>query len=139
MGLAPVKVYLDSCIIIYWLEEHPQFSSAVRHAFETAGNRQFCVSPLVELECLVVPLRAANTPLIQRYENFFQQQIILDIEPLIYRLAADLRAQFRLKTPDALHLAIAHHYGCTEFWTNDDRLNEAATNKAINLFSSLSD
>ena len=22
MGLAPVKVYLDSCIIIYWLEEH---------------------------------------------------------------------------------------------------------------------
>ena len=135
MGLAPVKVYLYSCIIIYWLEEHPQFSSAVRHAFETAENRQFCVSPLVELECLVVPLRTANTPLIQRYENFFQHQIILDIEPLTYRLAADFRAQFRLKTPDALHLAIAHHCGCTEFWTNDDRLNEAAPNKAINLFS----
>ncbi|WP_008312680.1 type II toxin-antitoxin system VapC family toxin [Leptolyngbya sp. PCC 6406] len=136
MGVAPIKVYLDSCIVIYLLEEHPQFSSIVRNAFETSKNRQFCISPLVELECLVGPLRAQNTPLIQRYENFFQCQIILDIESSTYRHAAELRARHSLKTPDALHLAIAHHYACTELWTNDDRLNTSAASKAVNLFSS---
>jgi predicted nucleic acid-binding protein len=86
---------------------------------------------------LVVPLRTANTTLLQRYELFFQQQIILDIKPSIYRSAAALRSRHRLKIPDALHLATADHYGCNEFWTNDDRLNKAATNKAINLLSGL--
>jgi uncharacterized protein len=137
MGLNPTKVYLDSCIVIYLLEEHPQFSGTVRHAFETAEDRQFYISPLVELECLVVPLRNGNTSIIQRYESFFQQQIILDIEPSIYRFAAKLRSCHHLKTPDALHLAIAHHYECVELWTNDNRLNEAAANNVINVLSSL--
>ena len=134
MGIVPAKVYLDSCIVIYLLEEHPQFSDRVRHAFETSQNRRFCISPLVELECLVGPLRAKNTLLIQRYENFFQYQIILEIDSSVYRHAAQLRAQHGLKTPDALHLAIAYYHGCIEFWTNDNRLNAAAANKAVNLF-----
>ena len=137
MGIAQVQVYLDTCIVIYLLEEHPQFNNVIRHELKNAENRQFCISPLVELECLVVPLRTANTTLLQRYELFFQQQIILDIKPSIYRSAAALRSRHQLKTPDALHLATADHYGCNEFWTNDDRLNKAATNKAINLLSGL--
>ena len=43
-----------------------------------------------------------------------------------YRLAAELRAHHRLKTPDALHLATAQSHGCTEIWTNDNRLNSTA-------------
>jgi predicted nucleic acid-binding protein len=31
-----------------------------------------------------------------------------------------------LKTPDALHLAIAIHANCSEFWTNDKKLVKAA-------------
>ncbi len=134
MGVAPVKVYLDSCIVIYLVEEHPRFSSIVRNAFATSEGRQFCISPLVELECLVGPLRVENTPLIQRYKIFFQHQIILDIESSVYRQAAELRARHGLKTPDALHLAVAHHYDCRELWTNDNRLNTAAASKAVNLF-----
>jgi predicted nucleic acid-binding protein len=130
MGVVPVKVYIDSCIVIYLLEEHPEFSSIVRNAFETSENRHFCISPLVELECLVGPLRAQNTPLIQRYKSFFQHQIVLDIESSAYRHAAELRARHSLKTPDALHLAVAHHYDCTELWTNDNRLNAAASGRA---------
>ena len=129
------RVYLDSCIVIYLLEEHPQFSAIVRRAFGTAENKTFCISPLVELECLVGPLRADNQPLVQRYTSFFQQQIVLEIAAVTYRFAAELRAQHRLKTPDALHLAIADHHNCDELWTNDNRLNEAATGKAVNLFS----
>ncbi|MCI0654776.1 MAG: PIN domain-containing protein [Methylococcaceae bacterium] len=36
----------------------------------------------------------------------------------IYHNAAVLRAEHGLKTPDALHLATANYYGCTQFWTN---------------------
>jgi uncharacterized protein len=42
--------------------------------------------------------------------------------PAIFDLAAELRAQSSLKTPDALHAACAIHHGCDELWTNDGRL-----------------
>jgi predicted nucleic acid-binding protein len=134
VGLAK-RVYLDSCIVIYLLEDHPQFSATVRRAFETTDYMTFCISPLVELECLVGPLRTENEPLIQRYTSFFHQQIILEIPAAAYRLAAELRAQHGLKTPDALHLAIAHRHNCDQLWTNDNRLNKAAMGKAVNVFS----
>lgn len=47
--------------------------------------------------------------------------------------ALGLRAQHGLKTPDALHLATALHHGCTEIWTNDDRLKAAAGALAVNV------
>ncbi len=135
MGLNRALVYLDACIAIYFIEEHPQFSDAVRQAIQNVPARQFCVSPLVELECLVVPLRTANHRLVAHYEAFFKNQVILTMENQVYRLAAELRARHRLKTPDALHLATAQYHGCTEIWTNDDRLNHAAGSMAVNLFA----
>jgi predicted nucleic acid-binding protein len=33
--------------------------------------------------------------------------------------AADLRARYNLRTPDALHVASAIHVGCEAFLTND--------------------
>jgi predicted nucleic acid-binding protein len=36
------------------------------------------------------------------------------------RQAAQLRAQYNLKTPDAIHAATAMEVGCAQFITNDD-------------------
>jgi predicted nucleic acid-binding protein len=47
----------------------------------------------------------------------------------VVELATEIRAHSRLKTPDALHLAAAIHHGCTEFWTNDNRLMQAAVGR----------
>jgi predicted nucleic acid-binding protein len=136
MGLKkPRWVYLDACLVIYFLEAHPRFGAATRQAIESAGDRRFCISPLVELECLVVPLREGNHKLVERYEAFFQHQQILDIEAPVFRQAAELRARHRLKTPDALHLATARYHGCAEIWTNDDRLNQAAGMLAVNVLA----
>jgi len=137
MGLNRGFIYLDACIVIYFVEEHPLFGDVVRQSIEKASYRKFCISPLTELECLVVPLRTGNHLLVAHYEEFFKNQIILTIEAKVYRLAADLRAHHRLKTPDALHLATAQYHHCTEIWTNDNRLNNAASSMAINLFSEL--
>jgi len=51
----------------------------------------------------------------------------------IFDRASRLRAGYGLKTPDALHLATALHYGCDEFWTNDGRLKLAAGGIAVDV------
>jgi uncharacterized protein len=62
----------------------------------------------------------------ERFERFFSLVIHLPMDEAIFIAAAAKRASFGLKTPDALHLAVAEHYGCSQFWTNDDRLKSAS-------------
>ncbi|MBE2236387.1 MAG: hypothetical protein IAE81_01275 [Caldilineaceae bacterium] len=45
-----MRIYLDSWIVIYLVEEHPVFLPPIRRATTTAGAAQFCISPLVELD-----------------------------------------------------------------------------------------
>lgn len=51
----------------------------------------------------------------------------------VYLEAAELRARFGLKTPDALHLACAQYHRCGALWTNDDRLTRASHGLARNV------
>ncbi len=44
---------------------------------------------------------------------------LLPITTGIAELAADLRARYNLRTPDALHVAAAIDGGCDAFLTND--------------------
>ncbi len=53
----------------------------------------------------------------------------------VFERATRLRADHRLKTPDALHLATAMRHSCVEFWTNDDRLNSVAAGMSVNIFT----
>ncbi len=135
MGIMSGLIFLDSCLVIYFVEQHPRFSSQINQAIATNANMRFCISPLVELECLVMPLRQGNQALVDRYEMFFQDYIRLEINASIYRRAAALRAHHALKTPDALHLATAQSHSCSEFWTNDERLNAIAGRLAINVLA----
>jgi predicted nucleic acid-binding protein len=64
---------------------------------------------------------------------FFECYVRLDITPNSYRKAAELRAQQGLKTPDALHLAVAQYHDCGSFWTNDNRLHTIAERLAVNV------
>jgi len=87
------------------------------------------------MEVILKPLRESATTLVSDYEDFLAAQHWLAIDDSIFNRALYLRAHHGLKTPDALHLATALHHGCTEFWTNDDRLNKAAGIMAVNIFS----
>jgi uncharacterized protein len=124
-------VYLDSCIAIYLIEEHPLYLPSIEH--NLMADVDVCVSDLVVLECLVKPLKQQNVGLIAKFKNEFEGFVNLPINPAIYLAAAQLRADHGLKTPDALHLACAIHHGCTEFWTNDDRLSRAAASNNLRL------
>jgi len=128
------KVYLDSCTAIYLVEEHPAFCAAIEHALAQLEGI-VCYSPLTELECLVLPLRLERKDLLDKFNRFFILNLRLDMPDAVYREAARLRAEFGIKTPDALHLATARHHGCTELWTNDDRLACVAEGMAVNVIA----
>ena len=134
-------VYLDACIVIYLVEQKNDYWRSLQQHFETYVNQghQFVVSELTRMECLTQPLRQKNALLHDAFERFFNSNthVIADLKRPVFDLATHLRANHSLKTPDALHLAAAIHYGCHEFWTNDHRLQKAASDhlQVINLFA----
>ena len=135
MGVTVQTIYLDSCIVIYLVEEHPIFFEPIKRAIAASGDARLCISPLVELECLVGPLKSSDALLEADYEQFFAELSRLGIPEEIYRDAAMLRAKHGVKTPDALHVAIALYHSCTHLWTNDDRLAKAVGTFAVNVLA----
>lgn len=127
-------IFFDACIAIYLVEEHQEHAPRIQERLR--GNRALIAnSPLVEMECLVLPVRERRIELIERFQRFFDLSQRLSISDAVFAKATELRARQGLKTPDALHLATAMHYGCGELWTNDDRLANAAGGLAVNVLT----
>lgn len=131
MGL----IYLDACLLIYLVEQHPTWYRPVRDALEITDDYAFGISPLVQLECLVGPLRQRDGRLQRAYQAAFQRFLSFELPASVYVDAADIRARSGLRTPDALHLACARHHECEELWTNDDRLQQSAGGLAKNVIA----
>lgn len=125
-------VAIDTAIVIYFVERHPDYLPQVRRLFVAAdrGEIQLVTSAVTLLEVLVVPLRAGDASLAARYEAILTRGRGLTLVGLglsILRAAAQLRATYDLRTPDALQLAAALGRRCGSFLTNDRRLPSLPT------------
>jgi predicted nucleic acid-binding protein len=125
LGAGPVGV--DTAVFIYFIEENERFLPVIAPLFEAAdsGKLQLVVSALTLLEVLVVPYRAGDAALAQRYEAVLTRSRgvrMFDLTRDHLRLAAQLRAATGVATPDALQLAASLAAGCSAFLTNDRRL-----------------
>lgn len=132
MGL----IYLDTCLLIYATERDPIFGERTLAAIATLATKpdaRFAISPLVKLECLIMPIKNGDLVLQRHYEMAMAQFAQLSFPEQVFLAAAQLRARFNLRTRDALHLACAQHHRCDELWTNDDRLAEAGHGLALNV------
>ncbi len=129
MGL----IYLDACLLIYLAEKHPHWASVTEVAMARTSAMLFAISPLVKCECLVGPIKRADPDLKRAYLELFDQHVSLSMPDIVYLQAAELRARFGLRTPDALHLACAQHHHCAAIWTNDNRLARASQGLARNI------
>ncbi len=118
-------IYLDSCLVIYLVQQHPVWFARVDQAIAAAASTQFAISPLVVGECLVLPFKTHDLPLQRNFEGVFGRFIRLGMPEEVYVNAARLRALSSLKLPDALHLACAQHHACSALWTADGRLSAA--------------
>ena len=130
--------YLDSCLVIYLVERHVRWGERVAHALARASGADFAISPLVKCECLVGPIKRGDLVLRQGYTELFGEFVSLGMPEPVYVQAAELRARFGLKTPDALHLACAQHHRCDELWTNDERLSRSSHGMARNVLAEAS-
>lgn len=119
-------IYLDSCLVIYLVERHENWGEPIAHAVAQASGADFAISPLVKCECLVGPIKRGDLVLKQRYAELFSEFVSLEMPEAVYLQAAELRARFGLRTPDALHLACAQFHRCDALWTNDDRLTRVS-------------
>jgi predicted nucleic acid-binding protein len=120
-------VGLDTAPLIYFIEENPNYLNVTNAFFEALFHGEFSVvtSVLTITEVLVYPLRQGNTILAQQYHDIlFNSQGLTTIEvfPKIAETAAQLRANYNLRTPDAIQIATAISGGASFFVTNDARL-----------------
>ena len=127
-----MMTYLDTCILIYWIEGPAPFDARVRTHLATlqAAGHRFAVSEFTRLECLVKPLGVGDGALLLDYERMFlaPNMTFVPLTAPVYERAASIRGVHayasgkRYSAQDALHLAAAVQAGCTSFLTNDLRL-----------------
>ena len=118
---------LDTAPIIYLIEEHPIYLEPMRYFFEAMerGSFQAITSTVTLLEVLVRPLREKNVSLAEEYRDILLNASNLrtmDVSEAVAEQAARIRAQYDLRTPDAIQLGTAVHGGASFFLTNDTRL-----------------
>jgi predicted nucleic acid-binding protein len=125
--IGPGNVGIDTSVFIYFIEEAPRFLLAIAPLFQEAdeGRRELIASTVTLLEVLVVPYRAGNHALAERYEALLTRSRgvrLIDLTRDQLRRAAQIRAATGARTPDALQVAAALAGGCAAFVTNDHRL-----------------
>ena len=121
-------VALDTCVLIYAMERHPELGPQARAVLEVlddpAGRLRGVVSTLALLEVLAQPLRLGRRDLAAAYrERLASPAGMLTLVPVsttIAERAAELRASVPgLKTPDAIHAATALVHRADALITND--------------------
>jgi predicted nucleic acid-binding protein len=121
------RILLDSVSIVYYLERNPAYFAAASEWMErvNAGQLTAAASALLLAEVLV-PAYRAGKPAAARQARAALERIpnleLLDVTAAVSDVAARLRAEHNLRTPDALHVATALTEGAGWIVTNDRRL-----------------
>ncbi|MEY2875762.1 MAG: tRNA(fMet)-specific endonuclease VapC [Pseudomonadota bacterium] len=122
-GLAEgATVLVDTAPFIYLLEDHPVFLPRFLGLFEASerGEVRLALSVITLAEILTGPHKAGLPDLAKRYETVLaSRHSVVPVTAPIAGLAAQLRARYRLKLPDALQLATALDIGAAALVTHD--------------------
>ena len=126
-GIINKHIFLDSAPLIYYIEDNELYSSVLDELFELNLKRkvQLTTSTITLLEVLVMPLKTNNFDLVEKYKSILCESDTFEIWNMdveIAEKAAELRAKYRLKTPDAIQIAAAICRFSDYFLTNDKQL-----------------
>lgn len=114
---------LDSAPLIYYIEEEPRYLSLLTPIVDAIdeGRITCYASTIVLLEVLVKPLREHDEALTREYqETLLHSRLrLVTVTATIAQEAARLRARYRLKTPDAIHIATALVHRVDALLTNE--------------------
>jgi predicted nucleic acid-binding protein len=134
MGRTPVNIrdalegvqrlYMETAPLIYYVEENSTYVAKMDVIIATIEDRSLeAVSSVITLtEVLTHPFKRGDTRLEREYRDILLNSGGFRLLPVTSRLAesaADLRARYNLRTPDALHVATGIDATCDAFLTND--------------------
>ncbi len=135
-----MRVFLDACIIIYWVEAaHPFYktlTSTLQTVAEQHPDHTLTVSRLSLLECLVKPLRDKDKAILTVYQQFFESPklSIIEIDHKVIDIATQLRADHTIRTPDAIQAACCLSTNDQHlFLTNDKKLSRISNLNVLQL------
>lgn len=131
-------LYIETAPFIYYTESRAGYVDKMRAIFQRTLDEQITIvtSTVTLTECLTKPLRDSDTNLVAAYNAMLRSTRRIRLAPvdaIVAGRAADLRARYNLRTPDALHLATALAAGCDAFLTNDLALKRVTEVRVLAL------
>lgn len=117
-------IAIDTSIFIYYLEANPSYVDMAGEVFTWLERSPHAAvtSSITMTELLVQPYREGNETLVNQYYgllSLFPNLNWIAPDLAIADNAAQIRAHYRLRTPDALQVATAVCRGATAILTND--------------------
>jgi uncharacterized protein len=120
------RIYWDTMLFVYWLEDHPLYARRVQEILERMGKRQdhLCTSAFTIGETLVGFYKRGELDKAAQVRAWFLGGFV-ELVPYTADLAdsyAEIRARLRVSSADAIHLACAAKTRADLFLTNDHEL-----------------
>jgi len=131
-------IALDTAPLIFFIEQRAPYVDLLRPFFQAvdAGKCRIITSTVTLLEVLVHPIRNGDEALAHIYNDILLSS---PHTPATAQLAAELRAEKNLKTPDAIQLATALNHNAAAFLTNDRDFCQMDRIEVLKLFELAAD
>ena len=130
------RIGLDTNVLIYYIEEHPFFIKKVELLIDKIedGKAIGITSYITLLELLVKPIREGKIDLANQYKTILSNKLeMVPLDEAVSLKAAQLRAKYGFRTPDAIQLASVIHRKGDVFITNDTGLKKIKEIKVLTL------
>ncbi|MGA8539193.1 MAG: PIN domain-containing protein [Terriglobales bacterium] len=120
------RVYWDSMLFIYWLEDHPEYARRVEaiHSRMEQRNDKLITSAFTFGEVFAGACRKGSPHLADEMRSLLRNAVE-EVIPFTFETAdhyARIRGTSSVTPADAIHLACAAQAGTDLFMTNDKRL-----------------
>lgn len=118
--------FFDASALIYLIEGADPFAARLRKELAAASKKYpdlgAAVSRLSWLECRVGPMRTNDSAILAMFDGFFARPdlVWVDLTREVVELAAAIRVQTGLKTPDALQAASCLQLGGDHLFLTGD-------------------
>ena len=134
------RTYLDANLYIYVFEGIETYRTRMAGLLAAIDRQDASVvaSELLFTELLPRPMKDGRQDLVERYLELFRSTPRIHLAPVdrqVILCSVQLRADFGLRSMDALHLATALVHDCETFVTNDQRLARVDRPRILTLAS----
>jgi len=131
-------VALDTQVFIYHFQENPIYLPLTSMIFEAIEHEETLASTSVMtlMELLVKPMREGNAKAVEEYRfalETFPNLTLRSVDAAVSEKAAEIRATYNLRSPDAIQLASAITSNAEVFFTDDARLKRIQDIRIVQL------